>query len=89
MASVISLRICVNEAIDKSDGIVFRCSQRGSDADRCVEVPMWMFDRSACVRVRVAANAHIDLSALTTLAALVRDALNDCFASSNTPLLST
>jgi hypothetical protein len=38
-----------------------------------------MFDRSACVRMRVAANAHIDLSALTTLAALVRDALNDPF----------
>ena len=35
-----------------------------------------MFDRSACARVRVAADAHVDLVALTMLAALLHDALN-------------
>src|SRR5260370_11859301 len=45
-----------------------------------------MFDRSACARVRVAADAHVDLAALTALAALLQYALNDRFASSNTPL---
>jgi hypothetical protein len=47
-----------------------------------------MFDRSACARVRVAADAHVDLAALTALAALLQYALNDRFASSNTPVAS-
>ena len=44
-----------------------------------------MFERSACVKVRVA-DAHVDLAALTHLAALLRRALNDRFTSSNAPL---
>jgi hypothetical protein len=36
-----------------------------------------MFDRSACARVRVAADAYVDLAALTALAALLQYALND------------
>src|SRR5262249_56144245 len=67
-------------------GTVFRCSLSGSDADRWLEVPAWMFDRSACARVRVAADAHVDLAALTALAALLRHALDNRFASSNAPL---
>src|SRR5256886_12846779 len=80
------LRVGAHEAIDKSDGIVFRCSLRRSDADRWLEVPSWMFDRSACARVRVAADAHVDLAALTALAALLQHGLSDRFASSNAPL---
>ena len=45
-----------------------------------------MFDRSACARVRVAADAHVDLAALTALAALLQHGLSDRFASSNAPL---
>jgi hypothetical protein len=76
------VRVTVHEAINKSN-VVFRCSQRGCDADRGLEVPAWMFDRSACARVRVAADAHADMAALTTLAALLRQVLNDRLASSN------
>ena len=39
-----------------------------------------MFDRSACARVRVAADAHVDIGALVALTALLRS------ASSNAPL---
>ena len=78
-----ALCVGVHEAIEKSDGVVFRCNRSGSDADRWLEVPAWMFDRSACARVRVAADAHADLAALTTLAALLRHVLNDRIASSN------
>jgi hypothetical protein len=42
-----------------------------------------MFERSACARVRVAADAHADLAALMALAELVRDALSDRFTPSN------
>ncbi len=69
--------------VERSDGIVFRCNLTGSDADRWLEIPAWMFDRSACARAHVAAAARADLAALTTLAALLRYVLNDSFASSN------
>ena len=47
---------------------------------RRLEIPAWMFDRSACARVRVAADAHVDLWALAALTALLHS------ASSNPPL---
>jgi hypothetical protein len=78
-----ALWVGVHEAIEKSDTIVFRCNLSGSDADRWLEVPAWMFERSACTKVRVVADGHADLAALTTLATLLRHVLNDHFASSN------
>ena len=77
------LRVGVHEAIERSGEVVFRCTLSGSDVDRWLEIPAWMFERSACARVRVAADAHVDLSALMALAELVRDALSDRFAPSN------
>jgi hypothetical protein len=81
-----SFRVCVHEAIDKSDGVILRCNLSGSDADRWLEVPAWMFDRSVCAGARIATDVHADLAALTTLATLLRLALNDHFASSNARL---
>ena len=51
------LRIGLHESVSKPDGIVFRCRLLG----RRLEIPAWMFDRSVCARVRVAAHAHVDL----------------------------
>jgi hypothetical protein len=70
------LRIGLHESISKPDGIVFRCRLHG----RRLEIPAWMFDRSACARVRVATDAHVDIGALVALTALLRS------ASSNAPL---
>ena len=72
------LRIGLHESVSKPDGIVFRCRLYG----RRLEIPAWMFDRSACARVRVAADAHVDIGALVALTALLRS------ASSNAPLSS-
>jgi hypothetical protein len=33
---------------DKTDGVVFRRALDGSKADRFLEAPAWMFDRTAC-----------------------------------------
>ena len=77
------LRIDVHEAIERPDGVVFRCTVSGSDADRWLELPAWMFDRSACAKMRLATDAHADLSALATLGALLRDVLNDRSAASD------
>jgi hypothetical protein len=65
--------IAIHEAINKPDGVVFRCDLVDSDSDRWLELPAWMFDRSACARVRlVATDPHADISALVALASLLR-----------------
>jgi len=52
--------------------VVFRRSLSGSDADGWLEIPLQMFDRSACTSERMAADAHADLAALITFAAPLR-----------------
>ena len=42
------LQVAIHEAVDKADGVVFRCTLNGSAADRWLEVPAWMFERAAC-----------------------------------------
>ena len=62
------LRVSVYAAVEKSGGVIFRCNLTGSDADRWLEIPAWMFDRSACAEAHMAADARTDLAALTALA---------------------
>ena len=81
------VRVGVHTAIERSGGTVFRCSLSGSDADRWLEIPAWMFDRSACAKVCVEADAYLDLAALTALAALLRHVLDARLAPSNASLL--
>ena len=81
------LQVAIHEAIEKADGLVFRCTVSGSDADRWLEVPAWMFERAACPdRVQLTATPFIDMTALSVLADLVRQVLKDRAASSNAPL---
>ena len=47
-----------------------------SDAIHWLEIPAWMFDRSACAKVRLAVEPHTDLSALVMLGAPLRDVRN-------------
>jgi hypothetical protein len=42
-------RVCVHETIEKADDVVFRCTLGGSQAERWLEVPAWMFDRTAAL----------------------------------------
>ena len=39
-------QVCVHATIDKSDDVFFRCTLEGSEADRWLEIPAWMFDRA-------------------------------------------
>src|SRR6516225_2673093 len=70
------LRIGIHEAIERPGGVVFRCDLTASDANRWLEIPAWMFDRSACAKVHLAVEPHTDLSALVMLGALLRDVRN-------------
>jgi hypothetical protein len=58
--------------------VVFRCDLAASVAERWLEIPTWMFDRSACAKVRLAADPHSDLAALAALGSLLRGVLHDC-----------
>ena len=81
------LQVAIHEAIEKADGVVFRCTLSGSDADRWLEVPAWMFERAACPdHDQPTAAPFIDMIALSALADLLRQVLKDRAASSNAPL---
>jgi hypothetical protein len=70
------LRIGIHEAIERPGGVVFRCDLTASDANRWLEIPAWMFDRSASAKMGMAVEPHTDLSALVMLGALLRDVRN-------------
>ena len=58
------LRVGVYTAVEKSGGIIFRCNLTGSDADRWLEIPAWMFDRSACARAMEGYEVKQDFSGI-------------------------
>src|SRR6201987_2398443 len=45
----------VHEVIEQRAGGVFRCSPDGDASRRWLELPQWMFDRTACLAIRMAA----------------------------------
>jgi hypothetical protein len=72
------MQVAIHETVDKAGGVVFRCTLSGSDADRWLEVPAWMFERAACLDVPpLATSPFISTGALSTLAALVGHLLKD------------
>ncbi|QXX76487.1 hypothetical protein MHY1_p00009 (plasmid) [Methylovirgula sp. HY1] len=82
-----ALQVAIHEAVEKVDGVVFRCTLNGSGADRWLEVPAWMFERASCPdHARLTATPFIDMTALSALADLLRQVLKDWAASSNAPL---
>jgi len=80
-------QVAVHEAIEKADGVVFRCTLSGCDADRWLEVPAWMFERAGCPDFAfVTAAPFADMTALSALGDLLEQTLKDRKASSNAPL---
>ena len=78
--------MAIHEAVDKADGVVFRCTLSGSAADRWLEVPAWMFDRARCLDPsRLTASPFVSMDALSVLSDLLRQALKPPLSSSNAP----
>src|SRR6516162_3614461 len=46
-----------------------------SEGRRRLELPRWMFDRAACLAIRMAASPRVDTAALITLKTCLADAL--------------
>ena len=67
------LKVHVHEVIEKGDVAVFRCSLSGQVSGRWLEVPAWMFERSASVSWCVATASQVELAALGALAELLQD----------------
>ena len=83
------LQVAIHEAIEEADGVVFRCTLSGSDADRWLEVLAWMFERAACPdHDQLTAAPLIDMIAPSALADLLRQVLKDR-AASNAPAIRT
>jgi len=71
-------RVCVHKAVDKTDDGVFRCTLDGSRAERWLEVPAWMFDRTACADAEpLTAQPFVSIDALAALSALLDLALKN------------
>jgi hypothetical protein len=62
----------IHDVIKRPTGDVGRCSRHGRATDRCLELPMWMFDRAACAAIRVEAHPRAHIAALSALMALMR-----------------
>jgi hypothetical protein len=70
------MRVVIHEAVDKSDGVVFRCTLSGSTAGRWLEVPAWMFDRAACPHPpRLTASPFVSVDARALRACKIKDLL--------------
>ena len=57
----------IHEVIEKASGDVARCSHDDGTSGRLLELPIWMFDRSACAPTRVEAFPRVDIAALQAL----------------------
>jgi hypothetical protein len=79
----------IHEAVEKVSGTVLRCSLGGA-GERWLELPAWMFDRAACMAMRVTADLVVEFAALAALQELLAAAMrqDDVALSSNTPVLS-
>ena len=64
----------VHEVIEQRAGGVLRCSPDGDASRRWLELPQWMFDRAACLAIRMAASRRVDTAALITLKTCLADA---------------
>jgi hypothetical protein len=69
---LVGRRVCIHGAVDKDGFVVFRCTLEESQADRGLEVPAWMFDRTACPDPGLlAAQPYVSIEALAALSALL------------------
>src|ERR1700751_3472762 len=64
--------------VEKAGYVFFRCTLEESQADRWLEVPAWMFDRTAYPDPGLlAAQPYVSIEALAALSALLDLALKD------------
>ncbi len=68
--------VYIHEVIEHGEERIFRCDVGEKLTGRCLNVPAWMFDRAACLRVRWADMPRVNLVALARLKTLFSDVAN-------------
>ena len=68
--------VYIHEVIERGGELIFRCDLGEKPTARCMNVPAWMFDRAACLRVRRADTPQVELAALICLKALLAEVAN-------------
>jgi hypothetical protein len=68
--------VYIHEVIERGDGRSFRCDLDTKQTARCMNVPAWMLDRAACLRVRLSDTPQVEVEALICLKALLAEGRN-------------
>ena len=68
--------VYIHEVIERGDGRSFRCDLDTKQTARCMNVPAWMFDRAACLQVRLSDAPQVEVEALICLKALLAEVKN-------------
>jgi hypothetical protein len=68
--------VYIHKVIEHGGQRIFRCDPSEKQTARCMDVPAWMFDRAACLRVRRADTPRVELGALICLKALLAELAN-------------
>ena len=63
--------VWVHAVIEKADGVFFRCTLDGTETDRFLEIPAWMFDRAWCSQCHVTTDPSVSLDTLRALSSLL------------------
>ena len=66
------LSVHVHEVTERGNVAALRCSL-GGDVGRCLEVPAWMFEWSACVPLGIAPQPRVGVGALSALQRLLAE----------------
>ncbi len=81
------LSVQVHQTVNKGLNGTFRCGVDGVSSGRWLELPAWMFDRVACLPMRIATSPQAHRRALAGLQSLLREPTNvpSAIASSRAP----
>jgi hypothetical protein len=72
--------VYIHDVIERGSERIFRCNLSEKQTARCMDIPAWMFDRAACLRIRRADTPQVEVTALIGLKALLAEVVNRTFA---------
>ena len=79
--------VWVHAVIEKADGVFFRCTLDGTETERFLEIPAWMFDRAWCSQCHVTRDPFVSVDTLRALSSLLDFVLKTAIPSSDARLL--
>jgi hypothetical protein len=56
--------VYIGKVIEHGAEQIFLCGLSEKQTERCMDLPAWIFDRAACLRIRRADTPQVELAAL-------------------------